>query len=64
VKAETIEGKIRWSGLLIVAGLAIEMFTLAFVHPLAFMTFLLVACPLIAAGILLFLYGLVSNPSG
>jgi hypothetical protein len=29
-------------------------------HPLAFMTFALVACPIVAAGMLLFLWSLVS----
>jgi hypothetical protein len=61
VTTETIESKIRWAGLVIVAGLALETFTLFFVHPIAFMAFLLIACPLIAVGILLFLHGLVSG---
>ena len=54
-----IEKKIRWSGLLIVLGLVIQTGTLLFTHPLAFMSFLLIGCPLVAAGILLFLYSLV-----
>ena len=58
-----IEKKIRWSGLLIVLGLLVQAVTLLFLHPLAFVGFLLVACPLVAAGILLFLYSLVSAPS-
>lgn len=60
----TTERRIRWSGLLIVCGLAIQMITLIFVHPLAFMGFLLIGCPLVAAGILLFLFAILShNPS-
>ncbi|HKQ85708.1 MAG TPA: hypothetical protein VJS43_02950 [Candidatus Acidoferrales bacterium] len=56
-----IERRIRWAGLLIVCGLVIQMITLIFVHPLAFMAFLLISCPLVAIGILLFLYSIVSH---
>ncbi|HTZ75879.1 MAG TPA: hypothetical protein VMB47_18325 [Candidatus Aquilonibacter sp.] len=56
------ERRIRWSGLLIVIGLVVQMITLIWVHPLAFMAFLLIGCPLVAAGILLFLYSIVSHP--
>jgi hypothetical protein len=58
---ETIERPIRWSGLLIVAGLLLQMSTLPLIHPLAFLFFLMVGCPLVAAGVLLFLYSLVSR---
>lgn len=56
-----IERRIRWSGLLIVIGLVVQMVTLIWIHPLAFMAFLLIGCPLVAAGILLFLYSIVSD---
>lgn len=56
-----IERRIRWAGLLIVCGLVIQMITLIFIHPLAFMAFLLISCPLVAIGILLFLYSIVSH---
>jgi hypothetical protein len=56
-----IERRIRWSGLLVVAGLLLQMLTLPWTHPLAFLCFLLVGCPLVGAGILLFLYSLVSH---
>ena len=55
------ESRIRWSGFFIVLGLAIQMITLIWVHPLAFMAFLLVGCPLVAIGILVFLYSIVSH---
>lgn len=55
-----IERRIRWAGLLISFGLIIQMITLIWVHPLAFMAFLLIACPLVAAGILFFLYSIVT----
>ena len=56
-----IERRIRHAGTLIVAGLILQVFTLFSTHPLSFMAFLLIACPLIAAGILLFLSALVSH---
>jgi len=59
--ATSIERRIRTSGLLIVAGLVLQMLTLPWAHPLAFVCFLLVGCPLAAAGMLLFLYSLVSH---
>jgi hypothetical protein len=56
--AAVIERRIQWAGILIVVGLVVQMFTLLWTHPLAFMCFLLVSCPLVAAGILLYLYSL------
>jgi hypothetical protein len=57
----TIERRIRWSGLLILAGLVVQMLSLPWTHPLAFLSFLLLGCPLVALGILLFLSSLVSQ---
>jgi hypothetical protein len=59
--SSSTELRIRWSGMLIVLGLFIQMLTLLWTHPLAFVAFLLVGCPLVGAGILLFLYSLVSH---
>ncbi len=59
--ATPIESRIRTSGFLIAAGLFIQILTLCFTHPLAFMSFLLIGCPLVASGILFFLYSLVSH---
>ncbi len=56
-----IQRNIRWSGRLIVIGLVIQMLSLLFTHPLAFVCFLLVGCPLVGVGILFFLYSLVSH---
>ena len=58
--ARLIERRIRRAGILIGIGLLLQAVTLFWTHPLAFMAFLLVACPLEAVGILLFLYTLVS----
>jgi hypothetical protein len=57
----TIERRIRWSGMLVVAGLVVQMLTLLWTHPLAFMAFILIGCPLVGAGILLYLYSLASH---
>jgi hypothetical protein len=59
--SSTIEHRIRWSGMLVVAGLVVQMLTLLWTHPLAFMAFILIGCPLVAAGILLYLYSLASH---
>ena len=59
--SSSIELRIRWSGMLIVLGLFIQILTLLWTHPLAFVAFLLVGCPLVGAGILFFLYSLVSH---
>ncbi len=60
---ELIERRIRWSGLLIVTGLVVQMLTLRRTHPIAFMGFLLIGCPLAAIGTLIYLYSLVSHHS-
>jgi hypothetical protein len=57
----TIDRRIRWSGMLVVTGLVVQMLTLLWTHPLAFMCFILVGCPLVAAGILFYLYSLASH---
>jgi len=56
-----IERRIRWSGRLIAAGLVVQMLTLLATHPLAFICFALVGCPLVGAGIAIFLYSLVEH---
>jgi len=54
-----IESRIKWASILIGAGLLIQMCTLFKIHPLAFVAFVVVGCPLIGAGVLLYLWGLV-----
>jgi len=54
-----IETRIKWASLLIGAGLLIQMGTLSRIHPLAFVAFVVVGCPLIGAGVLLYLWSLV-----
>jgi hypothetical protein len=55
------ERRIRWASLLIGAGLLVQLASLLIVHPLAFVAFLIVGCPLMAAGIVLYLLSLVGN---
>jgi hypothetical protein len=50
-----IERRVRAAGVLVVAGLAIQMATIAWNHPLAFIGFLAAGTPLIGAGVLLYL---------
>jgi len=64
-----IEKQIKRGGVLIALGLVVQLLTFVSVHPLAFVVFLLVGCPLVAAGIALYLYSLVAHetpgsPSG
>ncbi len=44
-------------------GLTIQMLMLLWTHPLSFMIFLLVGCPLVGIGMLVYLYSLVSHAS-
>ena len=54
-----IETRIKWASILIGAGLLIQMGTLFRIHPLAFVAFVVVGCPLIGAGGNLYLWSLV-----
>ena len=55
---DSLETTLRWAALLVVAGLAAEVASAVWIHPLAFVAFLLVACPLVVAGMLVFLWGI------
>ncbi|HVC19474.1 MAG TPA: hypothetical protein VNE16_05300 [Vicinamibacterales bacterium] len=56
-----LERRLRIAGLLIAAGLLIQAVSLIGVHPLAFVAFLVFACPMVGAGILLFLYSILKG---
>jgi archaellum biogenesis protein FlaJ (TadC family) len=56
-----LESLIRWAAALICAGLLVLLLTLIRIHPLAFVAFAVIGCPLVLAGILLFLYSIVSH---
>lgn len=56
-----MKNRIRWSAILISLGLLVQLGTLRGVHPLGFVFFLTVGCPLLLAGVCLFLLGLASK---
>jgi hypothetical protein len=56
---ETVERRIRWASFLIGAGLLVQLASLLVVHPLAFMGFLMIGCPLELAGIVMYLLSLI-----
>lgn len=56
-----IEKRLRISGILILAGLIVELVTFFWFHPTAFLFFLLLGGSLLFAGILLYLYTLLSS---
>ena len=56
---EGVERKIRWAALLVAGGLLVQVLSFVQVHPLSFVAFLVIGCPLVAAGIVLYLYSLV-----
>jgi hypothetical protein len=58
---QPIERRIKWAGLLIVLGLLIQLITFLWIHPLAFVAFLVIGCPLVAAGVVLYLLSLVNS---
>ena len=57
--------RLRLSGLLVTLGLIVEMVTLFWSHPTAFLVFLLLGGLLVGAGVLLYLFAIVtySSPS-
>lgn len=55
-----IERRVRLAGLLICLGLLIQLLTLVRIDPLAFVAFIVIGCPLVAAGLMLYLYSVVS----
>ena len=48
-------GTLRWAAILVAFSLIVQLVCLLRVHPLSFITFLVVGCPLMAAGIALYL---------
>jgi len=59
LETAVIERRIKWASWLIGAGLLIQLGSLLLVHPLAFVGFLMVGCPLMLAGIVLYLLSLI-----
>jgi hypothetical protein len=57
----TVERRLLWAGSLVASGLAVELAVSGWLHPLAFVAFLCLACPLVVAGMLAFLWAIVRN---
>ena len=58
---ETLHRRLKISGILISAGLLLEVATLYWAHPLTFIGFILLGGSLVGTGILLYLYAIVSH---
>ena len=56
-----IERRLRFSGRLLITGLILQAVTLSWNHPLAFLTFMFVASPLVLAGVVMYLYSIISD---
>jgi hypothetical protein len=56
-----LEKRLRTAALLVCLGLLTLLLTLVRIHPLAFVAFTVIGCPLVLAGIVLFLYSVVSH---
>ena len=53
--------RLQLAGLLIAGGLLVEVITIYWSHPLAFVAFLVLGGALVAAGAVLYLYSIVST---
>ena len=59
ISAPATEKRLRLASLLVCLGLLVLLLTLVKIHPLAFVAFTVIGLPLVAAGILVFLYSIV-----
>ena len=55
-----METRLRRAGIIVAAGLLLDLLTLLPLHPLAFIAFVGLGVPVTAAGVLYFLYSLLS----
>ena len=56
------ERRIRRASFLIGAGILVQLGSLLVLHPLAFVAFLAIGCPLLLAGIVVYLLALIPAP--
>ena len=61
VTSESLYKRLQLSGVLVAVGLIVEVVTLYWAHPLAFLAFIVLGGTLVAAGMLLYLYSIVSQ---
>ena len=59
MEVPVIEHRIKWASLLIGAGLIVQLLATIRIHPLGFVAFLLIGCPLVGAGIVVYLTSLL-----
>jgi hypothetical protein len=60
--ANPLEKRLRTAGTLLIVGLLIEAVCLLWAKPITFVIFVAVGCLLIFAGVVFFLFSLVSTP--
>ena len=58
--SQVMERRVRISAALVLLGLIVEMTALRWTHPTSFLVFALAGIPLVGAGMVFFLYSLVS----
>lgn len=63
VRPPTLLRRLRFSGLLVSMGLLIELITMLWSHPTAFLAFLFLGGTCVAAGVLLYLVAIATNPA-
>ena len=56
-----IEKKLRIAGILLTTGLSLQVLTLVWNHPLAFLAFMFIASPLVLAGVIMYLYSIITD---
>ncbi len=64
LSAQPLEQRLRFAGILIILGLLIEAICVLWTRPIAFLVFVGFGGALFAAGILYYLYSLVSADTG
>lgn len=60
----TTEQRIKRASLLIGGGLLVQLLSLLWIHPLAFVAFILFGCPLLILGLVIYLISLLSSRKG
>jgi RsiW-degrading membrane proteinase PrsW (M82 family) len=63
MQSANFERRLRIAGIIISAGLLVELFSLRWAHPTAFLVFIILGGALIGIGILFYLYSLISRES-
>ena len=59
-----VERSLRWAAILVIAGTIVTLLCLLRVHPVSFIAFLTIACPLLCAGVVLYLLALLKYSEG